>query len=146
MLKIHNKHDLTEEMQIESIPQANSNEAENLNSNQSGLQLLSSLCRNTIKSPVKEREDLIAEFESEKFTFINLVKKSETKLTTNEFWLQNRKKLPFLYDISLRLLSIPATSAFIERFFSVTGLINNNRSQNKRSMLKVNMNLLDEFE
>jgi len=52
----------------------------------------------------------------------------------------------------LRLLSIPATSAHIERFFSVAGIINSKHSTNisddlliERSLLKANIKLLENF-
>ncbi len=52
-----------------------------------------------------------------------------------------------LFNLACKL---PATSAFIERFFSLTGQINNQHSNSisvdllrTRSMLKANMKLID---
>jgi hypothetical protein len=58
--------------------------------------------------------------------------------------------MPNLFNLACKLLSIPATSAFIERFFSLTGQINSQKSNSvsvdllrTRSMLKANMKLND---
>ena len=66
------------------------------------------------------------------------------------FWSNNRDQLPALYRLNIILFNIPATSAHLERFFSVAGHINNSRAQNmsntlltRRAMLKVNIKLLD---
>ena len=61
------------------------------------------------------------------------------------FWIEKRNEFPLLYKLNLILSSIPASSAFIERFFSVTGLYSNKRNRNmkcqtliRRSLLKAN--------
>lgn len=65
------------------------------------------------------------------------------------FWLEYKSKLPTLYDLALKLLVIPASSAYIERFFSVSGVCIDKRRGNMdsemlcmRSLLKANLNLL----
>ena len=72
---------------------------------------------------------------------------------TKKFWLKNRSKMPILFNLAIITLSIPASSAYIERFFSVSGVIcANTRSFNMkddliimRSMLKANYKILFEL-
>lgn len=85
--------------------------------------------------------------------FITIIKETLITKSTKQFWIDNKKSFPFLFKLALRLLSIPATSAHIERFFSVTGIINSKRSTNisdelliKRSMLKANLKLLENYK
>ena len=59
--------------------------------------------------------------------------------------------MPNLYNLALRLLSIPASSSEIERNFSVAGIINkisSNMSDDlilKRITLKCNIKILDKM-
>lgn len=48
--------------------------------------------------------------------------KAYSKKSTASFWKEKRHELKLLYQFSLVLNSIPASSAFIERFFSISGL------------------------
>jgi hypothetical protein len=63
----------------------------------------------------------------EKEVFFSLINKplieGQELLTTKMFWAENRKQLPNLHKLAKRLLTIPASSAFIERFFSVCGVV-----------------------
>lgn len=43
--------------------------------------------------------------------------------TALEFWSQNRERFPQLYSLAVKVLSIPASSAPVERVFSKGGLI-----------------------
>ncbi|RNA13260.1 hypothetical protein BpHYR1_050450 [Brachionus plicatilis] len=45
--------------------------------------------------------------------------------STVSFWRENIKKIPLLYDMALRLLSIQATSADAERYFSAVTRLSN---------------------
>lgn len=72
--------------------------------------------------------------------------------STKDFWKINSDKLPKLKNLSVVLLNISASSAFIERFFSIAGVICKNRASNMkddliimRSMLKTNIELLNEL-
>lgn len=56
-------------------------------------------------------------------SFFELLIKEKKFSSTTEFWCQNADKLPNLHRLALRLLSIPASSAHIERFFSLSGAI-----------------------
>ena len=71
---------------------------------------------------------------------------------TSMFWIEKRNEFPLLYKLNLILSSIPASSAFIERFFSVTGLYSNKRSRNMkcetlitRSLLKANSKYISQL-
>lgn len=73
-------------------------------------------------------------------------------IKTGEFWQNNKKILPNLYDLMLMLLNIPPSSAHIERYFSICGVICDQRSTNikdeliiARSLLKVNIEIIDKF-
>ena len=47
-----------------------------------------------------------------------------------EFWIYNAENYPYLYKTALGLCSINSSSAFIERFFSISGVINDCRRGN----------------
>ena len=81
--------------------------------------------------------------------FINIITET-TFESTKKFWLKYKTSMPNLFNLACKLLSIPATSAFIERFFSLTGQINKQQSNSvsvdllrTRSMLKAHMKLID---
>ena len=38
------------------------------------------------------------------------------------FWEEKKKELPFLYDLAVDVLTVPATTAPVERVFSQAGL------------------------
>lgn len=98
---------------------------------------------------VSSRSDL----ESEKAIFLNLIKdKCISANSTTSFWKRFQSKLPNLSIVARQLLNIPASSAFIERFFSICGVVCTQRRGRmdedmiiKRSMLKVNLDLLTSF-
>ena len=76
----------------------------------------------------------------------------ETVMSSADFWIGHMKTMPKLYDLSLVILNIPASSAMLERFFSITGIICDKRRMNmtsdliiKRCMLKGNMSLLSDL-
>lgn len=153
VLRIYNKVQLDEEMGIDPIEQSETTDPfdDNVISSQDGLLLLSSLCRGRKTSSKQDDDkDLVQSFAKEKALFIT--KLNNLKSGTVEFWRENKKELPYLYDLALRLLSIPASSASVERLFSVAGQINNIRAQNmssdlliKRTFLKANMKLWDNY-
>jgi hypothetical protein len=74
----------------------------------------------------------------------------ENPISTKLFWQKNALQLPNLYEIALVLLNVQASSAFIERFFSICGVVCSRRATNmkpdliiKRSMLKSNIHILN---
>jgi hypothetical protein len=116
-----------------------------------GLKSLRNITRTRI---VSDSDDLNKQSKSkilkdEIKVFLNIIK--ETKYdSTKKFWLKYQISLPNLFNLSARLLSIPATSAFIERYFSITGQINDKTTNSMspellktKSMLKANIKLLD---
>ena len=69
--------------------------------------------------------------------------------STRRFWLKNQSTLPNLYKLAKKLLNI---QAFVERYFSICGIICTTKNTNMndktlvmRSVLKSNMNILDEL-
>ena len=56
--------------------------------------------------------------------------KSNFEMSTSSFWKQNAKRLPNLYNLAITLLNIQASSAFVERFFSICGVICTKRNTN----------------
>jgi len=90
---------------------------------------------------------------NEKEIFLSLLsKEEETKKTSKNFWNDNKKKLPNLFKVAQFGFSVPASSAFIERFFSVCGVVCKKRCGNmsddfivKRSFLKCHMDILNEL-
>ena len=73
--------------------------------------------------------------------------------STAAFWSENKDDLPKLFELQIILLNIPATSSFIERFFSICGIVCDARRLNMeddliemRSMMKTNMWILTELK
>lgn len=71
-------------------------------------------------------------------------------ITTEEFWRKHQRTMPIMYKCANHLLSMPASSAFIERYFSICGVVCKKRAGNMtddliimRSFLKTNMRILD---
>ena len=101
---------------------------------------------------LNDSEDLKAELEIEKRNFLNLVKEKDiSSHSSYSFWNHYQTKLPLLSEAARKILNIAASSASIERFFSICGVVCTQRRGNmspdmiiKRSMLKVNLQLLEE--
>jgi len=53
-----------------------------------------------------------------------------------EFWIGNTAALPTLAPIALEIVSVPASQAYVERVFSVSGDI----TSGKRNRLSKNLN------
>ncbi len=91
----------------------------------------------------------------EVISFANMIGNNQTLVSctkTSNFWKKNIPKLPKLVDLFIIISNIPAASAGIERFFNMTGLINNDRRLRMkddlvemRSLFKVNLPILDEL-
>lgn len=93
----------------------------------------------------KERLDFLHLIETTKLNYKSLNENSK-------FWLKNESKFPLLFRLALILYNIPASSAFIERFYSLCGNVCKNRSGNMsaetiiaRTLLKANIGILDEL-
>jgi hypothetical protein len=92
--------------------------------------------------------------ETEVSKFINLTREShflEQEFSTKQFWKKHKNQLPNLFNLASLLLGIPPSSAFIERYFSISGIVCNRRlSMNddlviERSLLKANVKILEEL-
>jgi hypothetical protein len=117
--------------------------------NNSGLSSLVRMVKTTSKYQDLAKSALEEELEAEVDIFNEHLR--ITKFTsTSEFWKKYKNEVPCLFKLALKLLTIPATSAFLERFFSYAGIICNNRTPNlsdemlnNRSIIRRNMSLLE---
>ena len=71
---------------------------------------------------------------------------------TAKFWTDFKSEMPNLFELQIILLNCPATSSFIERFFSLSGIVCDIRRLNMtddlmlmRSLMKANMGILKEL-
>jgi hypothetical protein len=91
--------------------------------------------------------------EIKKLTYlIKNEKFTKVKFSTRQFWIRHSSNLPYLGKLSAILLNIPASSAFIERFFSICGIVCEKRRLAMkddliiiRTLLKGNMKVLEEL-
>ena len=88
--------------------------------------------------------------EKEREIFKAMLNEKFFNLTSSKFWLDNKKNFLNLYKLSLVLFNIPSSSAFVERFFSICGIVNNQRRGNmkdqnliNRAFLKTNIDLVE---
>jgi len=104
---------------------------------------------------VKKTSQLIKEEtlkkEIEKLREILIAYKYNIKRNNCEFWRKYERHLPELYKLAIILCSIQSSSALIERFFSIYGVVCKKRSANMknkliivRSTLKANIHILDQ--
>ena len=93
--------------------------------------------------------------EKEKELYVNILRNCEftNKTSYEDFWYARRKEMPYLYKLSLMYYNIPTSSAYVERFFSICGIVNRKRAGNmsddtliNRAFLKSNLNILNEME
>jgi len=80
----------------------------------------------------------------------NINEKIEEMKSSTNYWLQNQSKFRKLSELYFLLNSIPASSAYIERFFSISGIVCDQKRMTMeddliihRSMLKAKMKFLD---
>lgn len=85
-------------------------------------------------------------------TLVDTFLTSKQKFSTKNFWNRYSIKLPLLTQLAKLLINVPASSAFIERFFSICGVICKDRAGNSdddliitRSLLQVNIEILNSF-
>jgi hypothetical protein len=93
--------------------------------------------------------------EAEAIAFTELIGNNhllESCKKSSIFWQKYTIKLPKLAELFMIINCIPAASAGIERYFNITGLINNDRRLRMkddlveiRSLFKVNLHILDEL-
>jgi hypothetical protein len=79
-------------------------------------------------------------------------KNIESIVNTKSFWIKFCETFPLLFKLTLILLNINSSSAFIERYFSICGAIcttKNTRMTDEllilRAMLKTNVEILREL-
>ena len=102
------------------------------------------------------RQKVDKELEAEISLFLTIFQSNEFRnkdlvpVSTRLFLLANIKNFKLLIKLSLILLNIPASSSFIERFLSITGIICKKNSLNISddllictSLLKVNLNFFE---
>ena len=96
---------------------------------------------------------LSIKLEKEKLDFLHQLETTNLKdksiKSNSKFWLKHQLKYPSLFQLSLILCNIPASSAFIERFYSLSGNVCKSRSGNlsaetiiAKCMLKSNIEIL----
>lgn len=97
------------------------------------------------------RFSLQEEIKKERIDFLNFIQ-DQTVIgkCTKSFWSEYGEKFPRLRQVALILFSIPASAAFIERFFSICGLVCDKRSMNmnpetltEKILIRVNVDLLE---
>jgi hypothetical protein len=87
----------------------------------------------------------------EKDSFINLLDNTDLKtIKTSKFWELNSNLFPNIIRVALILRNISSNSSFIERFFSISGVVCDEQAGNieddliiNRSLLKTNLILLE---
>jgi len=94
--------------------------------------------------------------EAEIISYTDIISKPEifkAYKSSNLFWKKYGIEMPMLGDLYLLLSNIPSTSAYIERFFSISGIICDKRRLRMkdeliecRSMLKANMSQVEELK
>jgi hypothetical protein len=105
---------------------------------------------------IKEKEANLryqtVQLEVDKLGKILLENKYQIKESNSQFWRNHERLLPKLFKLATILLNIQSSSAFVERFFSICGIICKKRASNMknkliimRSMMKANFHLLNEL-
>lgn len=103
----------------------------------------------------KKQLVLDKEIEKETTEFANIIFSDiflKNKYSNYNFWIKHKKTLPFLSKFARKFMCISSSSSFIERFFSICGVISNKRNLNMntdlfitRSILKANMKIVKEI-
>ena len=104
-------------------------------------------------NPLKGGEITSIRLETEKIKFLALIDSpSFNERSTPQFWLKHKSQLPMLCELALVLYNIPSASAFIERFYSLSGNVCKTRAGNmtaktivQRSFLKANSKILNKI-
>jgi hypothetical protein len=93
------------------------------------------------------------QLQKEKIDFLKMIEnKAFFNTSTASFWFIHRKSLPNLSKLASKLMNIPASSSFIERYYSLCGAICSQRQSRlkpetiiNRCILKTNLTLLNDF-
>ena len=101
---------------------------------------------------VKEIQDEVKLFTKTIIEVTTDYAKKKKHFSNQDFWLKYTQQFPNLTKLANILLNVPCSSAFIERFFSICGVICKQRASNMkddliitRAMLKSNMKILKEM-
>jgi hypothetical protein len=104
-----------------------------------------------IKTSLLIREERFKS-EIEKLREILIENKYSIKINNCEFWRKYERHLPELYKLAIILCNIQSSAAFIERFFSICGVVCKKRAANMknkliimRSIMKANIHILDQL-
>ena len=88
----------------------------------------------------------------EKEAFVRILDDIDLKKvkSTKQFWMTNANLLPKTCQVALILMNIPSNSAFVERFFSLCGIICHDKAGNmsddliiNRAMIASNIRLIE---
>lgn len=104
-------------------------------------------------SLVPASENVKLSLHSEITKFIQMVELNAIQnQSTITFWIKNCLEMPYLKKLALILFNIPSSSAYIERHFSLSGAICEQRRGNMtaelvsiKCLLKANLNILNEL-
>ena len=98
---------------------------------------------------ISKKVSLTEELKRFKYILNNI---NQMKIESKKFWKDNKSSLPLLYELWFILRNISSSSAYVERFFSICGIVNRKRAGNmsdetliNRSFLKANINLLNDI-
>ncbi len=105
----------------------------------------------TSQAIANPRESISTKVRTELSCFVQYIEdKKCNDIVTQDFWTANRSVFPNICNLAFTLLCIPASSAFIERHYSITAICdqhNGNMSDEtiiNRAMFKANMKELNE--
>jgi hypothetical protein len=103
--------------------------------------------KSNLKAEIDKFSDKIQAFLAE--CELNKRNRNDVRKSNNDFRLENKAMMPFLFKTAIILLNIPSSSAFIERFFSICGVVCECRRESQsdnmiicRSKLKANIEIL----
>jgi hypothetical protein len=112
----------------------------------------------TVRKKKKLNQDdyLLIKVQNEVSLFRNLIVSEqmpdEDCISTRRFWLKHQSQLPNLFKLTRKLLNIQASTAFVERFFSIFRIICSDKNANMndntiimRLVLKSNIETLNEL-
>jgi hypothetical protein len=105
-----------------------------------------------------QKEIFKKEIEVEVENFRKLLCRNNSKIinetnSTKDFWIKNSSLFPKISELAKILLNINSSSAFIERFFSICGFVQDKRRLNisidlfkTRCLLTANIKILNELK
>jgi hypothetical protein len=153
LIKVYMKLVKPPKTEIKNIRQKEPSTSSDINSNSSFL--------DDLFEDDEQNEQLIEEshqslryekvqLEINKLRNLFLEKKYQITETNSQFWRNNERSFPELYKLAIIILNIQSSSSFVERFFSICGVVCKKRATNMknkliimRSMMKANFHLLN---